>query len=587
MKQCRKVVKNRGFSSIDFKYRRFCFPLIVTVFLVGHLSVLAQNRTVGVIALNTDTAAGYTLFTPLNGKDTYLVDNLGCQINVWKSDKTSGASVYLLEDGSLLRCESMTNRSFNAGGSGGRVKKFSWEGDVTWTYDYSSDSYCQQHDVEPLPNGNVLILAWELKSSSEASAAGRSNATGNVWPDHLIEVKPSGATGGDIVWEWHVWDHLIQDKDESKANYGVVEDHPELADVNYIAHQNSTGDWMHTNSVDYNEEFDQIMITVRYFDEVWILDHSTNTAEAASHSGGNYGKGGDILYRFGNPAAYKSGTSSDRILNLQHCAEWIDKGLQGAGNVMVFNNGTTSSNRSSVDEFKLPVDTEGKYDMSKAPEKVWSYSASGFFAQNMSSGQRLANGNTLISDGPHGKFFEVYFNCPDKKVWEYTSPVTNTGITQQGQSTGGGMGMSMNQCFRATRYAPDHPAFTGKNITPPAAPLEGGELPSVDPSTCTTIVAVSSSADVHVSEEFSLSSYTHPSNPNLATAINFTIPRHTNVTVKIYNAGGREIATLVNRYLSAGNYSYTWSTNGCAGGVYFVRLVTKNYTAANRMVLLK
>ncbi len=586
MKNCRKVGKNRDFSSKEFEYRRFCFPFIFTFIVLGHVSSPAQTvkRTVGVISINSDTASGYTLFTPLSGKDTYLIDNFGREINSWKSDKLSGASVYLLEDGSLLRCESLQNMSFNAGGSGGRVKKFSWDGSVTWTYDYSSSTYCQQHDCEPLPNGNVLILAWEMKNQSEVSAAGRTT-TGNLWPDHLIEVKPSGSSGGEIVWEWHVWDHLVQDKDAGKANYGVVEDHPELVDVNYIAHRNSSGDWMHTNAVDYNEEFDQVMITVRYFDEVWIIDHSTTKEEAASHSGGKYGKGGDLLYRFGNPAAYKSGSSSDRILFLQHDAHWIPDGRPGAGNVMVFNNGETS-NRSSVDEFKLPVDDEGNYDMDKAPEKVWSYTASGFFAQNMSSGQRMVNGNTLICDGPHGKVFEVYLNCPEKKLWEYTSPVTSSGITKQGQSTGGGMGMQTNQCFRATRYASDHPAFTGKNITPSAAPLEGGELPPVGSSTCTT-TSVSSSAGIPVPGKISLSCNLNSSNPVSATAINIDIPQNTDATVKIYSADGREIATLVDQYLSAGNHSYKWNADGFAGGIYFVRLVTKNYAMADRMVLLR
>ncbi len=76
-------------------------------------------------------------------------------------------------------------------------------------------------------------------------------------PDHIIEVQPTGPTSGTIVWEWHVWDHLIQDYDSSKANYGVVGDHPELVDINYVT--STQQDWMHTNSIDYNEKFDQIL----------------------------------------------------------------------------------------------------------------------------------------------------------------------------------------------------------------------------------------------------------------------------------------------------------------------------------------
>jgi hypothetical protein len=579
MKQHPKDVKNRGLSSTDFQCVRFCFPLIVMVIMVGHLSVPAQTRNWGVISATGDTAAGYTLFAPLMGTSTYLVDNYGREINSWKSQSTSGATDYLLDDGSLLRCESTRNMSFSGGGSGGRVKRTSWEGQVMWTYEYSNNEHCQQHDIEYLPNGNVLLLAWEVKSASEASARGRT-ANGNVWMDHVVEVKPSGATGGEIVWEWHVWDHLVQDKDQSKENYGVVADHPELVDINFgSGGMMGMADWLHTNAVDYNEEFDQILISVVDLSEVWIIDHSTTKAEAASHSGGNSGKGGDLLYRFGNPAAYKSGSSSDRLLYGQHGPEWIPEGCQGAGNIIVFNNGTQSRG-SSVDEYKLPVDAEGKYDLKKkAPEKVWSYTASGLFAMNLSNGQRLKNGNTLICQGTNGTFYEV--DSAKDIVWKYVSPVTSSGFKKSTDPGPGSFGMQANQCFRAYRYPLDYAGFAGKTITPAAAPLEGGNLVVYKPG---KITGTSTPDNTAAPGKYSLSGYLNPAS---ATAININIPQSTDVTVKIYNAGGREIATLVNKYLSAGKYSYTWSANGSAGGVYFVKLVTKNYAAADKIILLK
>jgi hypothetical protein len=139
------------------------------------------------------------------------------------------------------------------------------------------------------------------------------------------------------VWEWHAWDHLIQDADPLKANFGNVGNHPELIDVNfaggemgfagggafgpprgdverkdapkqdeakkkremdrlksigYVGNPTARGnmgilpDWTHVNSVAYNAEFDQIMISVRSFGEFWIIDHGTTTAEAADHRGG-------------------------------------------------------------------------------------------------------------------------------------------------------------------------------------------------------------------------------------------------------------------------------------------------------------
>ena len=62
---------------------------------------------------------------------------------------------------------------------------------------------------------------------------------------------------------------------------------------------------------------DQIVLSNHNLSEIWIIDHSTTTLEAASHSGGNSGKGGDLLYRWGNPQAYDQGTGADQLLNHQ------------------------------------------------------------------------------------------------------------------------------------------------------------------------------------------------------------------------------------------------------------------------------
>ena len=56
-------------------------------------------------------------------------------------------------------------------------------------------------------------------------------------------------------------------------------------------------DFLHVNSVAYNERLDQIAISVPEYGEIWILDHSTTTQEAAGSEGGRQGRGGDLLYR--------------------------------------------------------------------------------------------------------------------------------------------------------------------------------------------------------------------------------------------------------------------------------------------------
>ena len=169
----------------------------------------------------------------------------------------------------------------------------------------------------------------------------------------------SGPKAGSIVWEWHVWDHLIQNSDRTKPNYGDPAAHPELIDVACNGRATAAF-WNHMNSLDYNAKLDQIVLSVRGCNEIWFLDHSTTTKEAAGHTGGKHGKGGDLIYRWGNPAAYKRGTMQDKQLVQQHDAQWIPDGYPGAGHLTIFNNGYDRG-WSSIEEIVLPMDANGRY----------------------------------------------------------------------------------------------------------------------------------------------------------------------------------------------------------------------------------
>ncbi len=332
------------------------------------------------------------------------------------------------------------------------------------------------HDIEPLPNGNVLILAWEFKTEAEAIAAGRNPdliSQGKLWPEQLIEIKPTGPpTSGEVVWEWHLWDHLIQDYDPTKANYGVVADHPELIDINFA--DKGKADWIHANAIDYNPELDQIIISCHGFNEFWIIDHSPTAAEAAGHSGGNSGMGGDILYRWGNPQSYRAGTASDQTLFKQHDVQWVASDLSERENILIFNNGNhrPTGSYSSVDEIAPPVDANGHYILDPGsaygPEEVtWSYTAENpvdFYADKISGAQRLPNGNTLICSGTDGAFFEV--TPTGEIVWQYVNPVTRTGPLAQGEIIPGDHRGLANAVFRAYRYASDYPGLASKDLSP-------------------------------------------------------------------------------------------------------------------------
>jgi hypothetical protein len=325
--------------------------------------VLAQ--TVGVFT-NDESATynGYTLFGPSMSTDTFLIDMQGREVNTWHSQYPP-MSQYLLEDGDMIRMARMPQQNFPAGGAAGRLERFDWDGNLVWSYELNTPNRLLHHDFEVMPNGNILVIAWEKKSADVAIANGRNPALlpqNEIWPDSILEIQPTGSSGGNIVWEWHLWDHLVQNFDSSKQNYGSVAAHPELVNLNYTPSGEGKGDfiadWTHFNAIDYNAQLDQIMISTREFSEVWIIDHSTTTAQAAGHRGGNSGMGGDILYRYGNPAAYDRGTRQDQKLFFQHDAQWIKPGLPGAGDIMVFNNGwnrVDGSDYSSVVEFTPPM----------------------------------------------------------------------------------------------------------------------------------------------------------------------------------------------------------------------------------------
>lgn len=465
---------------------------LLFIISVCSLSYSNAQQTVGLFSYEEDSFDGYTLFSPLRSPTTYLIDNCGKVVHSWDGEFLSSQMSYLLEDGTLLRAvkSNQNNLVFNAGGAGERLQKVDWDGNVLWDFIYSNDSVRMHHDVEPLPNGNVLILAWEHKSTAEAVAAGRDPSLlpdNALWPEHIIEVKQTGPTSGEIVWEWHFWDHVIQDFDSLKANFGAVADHPELLDINFVSDIPELGDadWLHINCIDYNESLDQIVIGSPSTNEFYIIDHSTTTEEAGSPSGGISGKGGDILYRWGNPIAYRQGTTNDQKLFGQHDVHWISEGSPDEGKIMVFNNGRDrpEGDASSVDIVQTPIDNNGIYIYQQGtafgPETAeWIYQAENptdWYSSFISGAQKLPNGNTLICSGADGRFFEI--NQSDDAVWEYVNPVTQFGPTPQGEAIPPFGGLNGNIVFRCIRYAPNYLGLANKDLTP-SEPIEPNPLPN-------------------------------------------------------------------------------------------------------------
>jgi hypothetical protein len=388
-----------------------------TLFNSGALS---QNQEKMTAVLPLDSEEGHFLYTPYHSKTTYLINETGAVNHTWQSVYYPLYDSYMGDNGSIY----LTIQS----GQGG-FQKIAYNSTVLWEYHYTRDGSHATHDLSILPNGDIIMIMQEVKSHAQAVQAGRDPDTVGTQfsPNMLIQVHQTGPTSGDIVWEWHVWDHLIQDYDISKENYGMVGDHPELADINFD--QAWVTGWPYFTSVDYNPQFDQILISAHNFDEVWILDHSTTTEEAAGHYGGIYGHGGDLIYRWGNPQTYDRGNASDKRLYFQHQSCWIKPGLPGAGNILVFSNGVTrpGGTQSSADEITPDVDNNtGEYYLppggTYGPENLtWQYLLpANLYSYYFGGVQRMLNGDSLICSGWNGVFIRV---TPDKQiVWTYDNP---------------------------------------------------------------------------------------------------------------------------------------------------------------------
>ena len=411
-------------------------------------------------AINQEIFPGYTLFTPGGGGSatTRLMDINNEIINTWSHSTGPASMPYLVAgdepgfENTLLYypCQ-VPNPTMENGGVGGQVEIYDWDGNLLWEYILADENYQHHHDIEPLPNGNFLILAWERSYYSEWSSLGRTsvnNSLNQMWFAAIFEIEPDFVTGdANIVWEWHIKDHLIQDRSsEYEAFYGVISEHPELMDINCgnvgsnggPAGQ-ANGDWMHFNAIHYNADLQQIVLSSRHQDELYIIDHSTSTQEASEHTGGIYGMGGDFLYRWGNPQNYDRGNSSNHILADQHSVNWIPEGSPGAGNLIIFNNFYTN-NSSSVFEITTPINANGSYEINSnepfGPDDVTWMHTGGFFTQAQGGAFRLPNGNTLISEATASYIFEIDSN--GEIVWDYDYP------------------SNMSMIARAQKYAYDY-----------------------------------------------------------------------------------------------------------------------------------
>jgi len=377
--------------------------------------------------------AGYTLFAPVGGTKTFLTDGHGNTVKTWEGRDRVTGTAYLLPGGNLLRTVSPAKGEVRtpfqgSGVNGGIIQEVSPRGQIVWEYSYISKDVRQHHDIAPLPNGNVLILAWELKSGSQLDAAGasvRNHPDGRIWAEHIVEVRKSGPRSGQIVWQWHVWDHLVQNAAPNAPGYASPVRLPQRMDVNY--NPGRTPDWLRADAMDYNPVLDQIVLSLGNTGEVWIIDHSTSTEQAASTTGGLMHRGGDILFRWGNPAAY--GAAGRAELHAPRDARWVAHGRPGQETLLIANGTDRATGRANLLEIRPQYYFKGT---ALAAETVWSHTG-----ESHSGARRLPGGNTLVCDDRGGRVYEV--TPKGETVWKQTAPA--------------------KPLYRAGRIPADHPGL--------------------------------------------------------------------------------------------------------------------------------
>lgn len=401
-----------------------------------------------------ETMNGYTLFL---GDSLFLINNCGEKIHTWEGSFPK-YHVKLLPNGHIIYIDWFTNT----------IMEKDWEDNIVRQIAPTDPSITLDYEVIVLENGNFLCVGRKDFSAEDFENIGYNfDALGfPLSVDVVVELHPET---GETIWLWNIADHVIQERSEDIPNYGIVAEHPELLNIDAISafdwHEES---WM-INGIDYHPGLDQIVLSVRKMGEIIIIDHSTTTEEAAGHTGGNAGKGGDILYRWGNPQNYGRGTAEDQALFFQHNPNWVEHS-EHVGHIAIYDNGLYRPDvpfenlYSTAPIIETPLLPDGTYAIGEdlpftpaEPTTIYGLSTENlhFYSNYTSATKVLPNGNVLITIGDDNRVIEL---LPDGTlVWEYQ--LATAGFT-----------------FRAEKYPLDYPAFEGKDLSP----METIENPSSD-----------------------------------------------------------------------------------------------------------
>ena len=477
--------------------------VLVVVFVSAAYAYEAFRGPTELIWHDREKAAqGYTMFSVRPHLDdheyTYLIDMEGNVAHKWKTitPDFEGGGYYIEKTAHLTENGSIIQGILTDNPEGGQplavLQELDWDGNVVWEFIDSREGYQYHHLFKRVWNN--ILNDWTIVFTSQipmtqerAVAAGADpQVVWNAAPDGVVEVDMEG----NVVWEWWTLDHVVQDENPDWPNYGVIAEHPEKIDLNWGS--GLRGNFTHQNSLDYNQALGQIVVNNSRRSEFYVIDHDGTFVGGDFAASKNLAAGpdGDILFRWGNPAAYDAGegpsygangnrsSEGDQQLHFSHDIQWIREGLPGAGNFLVFNNGARRAGgyRSEIVEINPYTGAYPSADYISPLEigdptrqRVWDFTSvepNSFYSAHISSAQRLPNGNTLVMSGRHGHIFQV---TPDGEVvWEYTVPVMES--VDEGASLSDIYkkvisDQDHNWTFAAKWYPPDHPGLAGRDLT--------------------------------------------------------------------------------------------------------------------------
>jgi Arylsulfotransferase (ASST)/Secretion system C-terminal sorting domain len=364
---------------------------------------------------NAQQWPGITLLASSQKDSLILVDTNGTRVKAIKCIGGNNVySAYMQKGGFFYRTCKPATAGLNGGGMHGRIQKYDWNGTLLWDYTNASTTFNLHHDFCVLPNGNVLVICYEVKPAGSITAAGGIFASA-AWFENIMEIQPTGLNTQNIVWEWKMWDHIAQNTDISKPNYVTsIIDNPQLFDITKVLAK----DQFHMNGIDYDSVNNQVIFSCHFLNELFVIDHSTTTTQAATHTGGNSGKGGDFLYRYGRPTNYSAtGANAIDVLHDAH----IVKGGPLKGMIGFFHNKGVSSSQSTGDYISLPRSGSGFTVTASSAYTPTTFSVRkipvGIYTSNEGSVEEYPNGNHLFCAALSGVIKEIDSN--NNTIWTY------------------------------------------------------------------------------------------------------------------------------------------------------------------------